>query len=133
MTAVRRIGTLPFSLADEVDRCEPWIQAALDNSLRSHDFSDVKTLILTNQAQLWSVENGCVVTTINYFPRSTVLSIWLCGGDFHDVYNEHYWRIENFAKESGCDQIVINGRRGWQKRMARDDYEVSSVIITKEI
>lgn len=133
MTAVRRIGTFHFSLSDEIDRCRPWIQAALDNSLRSHDFSDVRTLILTNQAQLWSVDTGCAVTTITYYPRSTVLSLWLCGGDFQDVYNEHYWRIENFAKENQCDQIVINGRRGWERRMKAEGYKASSVVITKEI
>jgi hypothetical protein len=120
-------------LGQEIDRCRPWIEAALNRSIRSHRFEDVKQLILHGEAQIWSTENGCCVTTITVYPISKALQIWLLGGDFEEVYNAHNDAIESFAKAEGCDQLVVNGRRGWERRLKSRGYEFSAVILNKEI
>jgi hypothetical protein len=117
----------------DILRCQEWIQAALDHSARSHEFRDISDMIMKGSAQLWPTENGCCVTFISDYPVSKMLQLWLMGGDFEEVYNEHYSAIEQFAKDRGCDQIFVNGRKGWERRLKKLGYKFSATVLVKEL
>lgn len=120
-------------LSREFDRCSRWIKAALAHTSDSHTVGDVKDSVLMGTAQLWPSRNGCVVTSFTEFPNSKMCHIWLMGGKFEEVFNEHYHVIESWAKNHGCDQMCINGRKGWQRRLKSEGYEFASVVLTKRI
>lgn len=120
-------------LEREVDRCQPWIEAALERSARSHAFQDVKALILSGGAHLWSTADGCLVTCFIDYPLSKTTHIWLCGGDFEQVYTTHAEDIYRWARQHECDQIVVNGRKGWERRLKNRGYEFKAVVLIKEI
>lgn len=121
------------TLYEEVLRCRPWIEAALERSAKSHSFEDVLRVIMQNDAHLWATENGCCVTCITAYPLSKVLQIWLLGGDFDEVYNEHNAQVEQWAKSHDCDHILVNGRKGWARRLKDLGYEYTAAILIKEI
>ena len=118
---------------DEIERCKPWIEDALDNSAPSHYFEDIRVMLLNGDATLWSTQNGCVVTCFTTFPAGKMLQMWLMGGDFEEVYNERNASIEAFARENGCTTLFINGRKGWERRMKDRGYDFASVVLTKEL
>ena len=121
------------AFSDEIDRCRPWIEAALGRSARSHHFDDIKSMILKGEAHLWSSENGCCVTCFSTFPATKMLQLWLLGGDFEEVYAECSDKIETWARENGCDQLFVNGRKGWEKKLKDRGYTYAAVILTKEL
>ena len=90
------------ALYDEIDRCQTWIENALDRSARSHHFQDVKNMIMQGEARLWSTENGCCVTCFSTFPATKMLQLWLLGGDFEEVYAGCSDKIEQWAREKSC-------------------------------
>ena len=120
-------------LAAIIDYCRPWIEAALARSAESHYFEDVKQAILDNRAQIWPSQNGCIVTTVTEFPKSKMLQVWLCGGDFDEVFNKYNDMIEEWGRKQGCDQMFINGRKGWERRLKDVGYHPVAVILTKEL
>jgi hypothetical protein len=121
------------ALDTEILRCRKWIEAALDRSAVSHYFDDVRRMILSGDAQLWSTENGCIVTCFSTFPASKMLQLWLLGGDFEEIYAEQSAKIEAYAKQHGCDQLFVNGRKGWERRLKDRGYKYAATILTKGI
>jgi hypothetical protein len=121
------------ALYDEIDRCQFWIENALDRSARSHHFQDVKDMIMRGDAHLWSTENGCCITCFSTFPATKMLQLWLLGGDFEEVYADCSDKIEKWARENGCDQLFVNGRKGWERRLKDRGYTYAATILTKEI
>lgn len=122
-----------MKLRIELHRCRPWIEAALNNSARSHTFDNVVELVLKGDAHLWSSANGCMVTLFVEYPLSRTCHIWLLGGDFEQVYTDHAEALDKWAKENRCDQIVVNGRKGWERKLKDRGYDFKAVILIKEI
>ena len=122
-----------WGLDKELDRCRVWIEAALEHSARSHTFENVKELVMNEAAHLWSSPTGCMVTLFVEYPLSRTLHIWLLGGDFEQVYTDHAETLDKWAKDNQCDQIVVNGRKGWERRLKNRGYDFKAVILIKEI
>lgn len=122
---------------EEIDRCRPWIEAALKkgefNGVATHLFEDVRAMILTGNAQLWSTDLGCMVTYITSFPRARILTVWLCGGQFDDVMDKMEERITQYAKQNGCATINVTGRKGWQRKLLAAGFEPHHFIVIKQL
>ncbi len=99
-------------LRSEFERCSPYIQAALDRTLGTHELSDVWALIADGRAQLWPYPTSAIVTVLDYCPRKVVLNYWLCGGKLPECIAATA-PIEEWAKAAGATCAVINGRSGW--------------------
>lgn len=101
-------------LSDELERCRPWIEAALAEGLGTHEFDDIAAACCSGHMQLWPLANGCLVTEIKAYPRKKVLNVFLGGGDLHalvDMTDE----ITKWAKSKGCDIATVQGRKGWAR------------------
>jgi hypothetical protein len=61
------------------------------------------------------------------------LQLWLLGGDFEEVFSEFSDMIEEFARQHGCTKLFVNGRKGWERRLKPHGYDLTAVILTKEI
>lgn len=116
-------------LRQQFDRCAPWIQAALDRDIGTHELDDVWQAIATGKAQLWARPNSAVVTALEYHPRKVVLRYWLCGGELEDCLKSEP-AIENWAKSAGAKTVVIGGRRGWLKALR--GYREAGAYMTKD-
>lgn len=101
---------------NEVERCRPWIEAALQHSGGSHSFEDIQAGIASGVMQLWPAPKGCAVTEIVQFPQKRVLHIFLAGGEMAQLFD----MIESAAawgKVQGCAAITVAGREGWKRAL----------------
>lgn len=124
-------------LLAEFVRCAPYIQAALDRDIGTHELSDVWDCIVEGKAQLWPKPNSAIVTVLQYFPRKTVLRYWLCGGETEGAKAKIALKesvtatkdIEAWAKEAGATLASIGGRDGWLRVLP--GFEKNAVFMTK--
>ena len=57
---------------NELERCRPWIEAALEYSGGTHEFEDVAKGIIEGRMQLWPSPRGCIVTEIVVYPNADI-------------------------------------------------------------
>jgi len=120
------------SLSDDLVRCRPWIEAALEYSGGTHDYFDVCQAVFTGKMQLWAAEKGCMVTEIVVYPKKKVLHIFLAGGELDQILDMEESLIK-WAKLQGCESLSLAGRKGWIKALANRDWQYSHAIVSKEI
>jgi hypothetical protein len=114
--------------------CAPLLIPAMQDGTT---IEQVLTAIFAKDAQLWigsdsnEIQVACVTELIR---RGGCLycNVWLTGG--RGVNNWIYFlkTIEAWAKEQGCDAMLIDrGRKGWGRLLP--DYKIKTVALMKEI
>lgn len=122
-----------MSFETEWARCGPWLEAALAHGGRSHALSDVRAMIEAGEAQLWPGDRSAMVTLVEDEPRERRLLIWLAGGDLAELVRRLRPAVERWAKAAGCRRVLIVGRAGWERVLAREGYAPLARIIAKEL
>ena len=119
-------------LEQDLIRCKPWIEAALEYSGGTHLFEDVVDSVKLGFMQLWSAPRGCAITEILTFPRKKVLHVFLAGGELDQVVDmvdsAKYW-----GKMQGCSSMTLAGRKGWVKALAHKGFEHKFTTLGVEI
>lgn len=100
-------------------RCEPWLQAALDEAGNVFDLGDVLQRVVDDQARFWPGRVSAAVTEVVHFPKAMALRCWLAGGDMDEIVGVLMPRIEAYGRAIGCTRFLISGRKGWE-RVLRD-------------
>ena len=116
---------------DEIARCRPWIEAALEYSGGTHDFIDVAEGLYKGTMQLWPADKGCIVTEIVVYPRKKLLNVFLGGGELDQILDMHKDVIE-WAKAQGCEALTMTGRFGWKKPLAKHGWTQQHASYIKE-
>lgn len=123
------------TFASEIDRCRVWIEASMKRSqfegVVTHDFNDVKTMLLNGEAELWSSANGCVITFISHFPKSSLLTLWLAGGKFEEVMDDHEKSIILWGKQNHCASMYVMGRKGWKRKLRARNFVEHATVVSK--
>ena len=118
-------------LFDELDRCRPWIEAALQHSGGTHDWYDIVAGVLQGSFQFWPKENSALITEIITYPRKRVLNVFLGGGKLSELAAMHGEVIE-WAKAQGCAGATISGRKGWERAYSQYGWEPLHTTLHKE-
>jgi hypothetical protein len=105
-----------MTLDEELERCRPWMEAALELSGGTHLFQDVVECVKLGSMQFWNAPKGCMVTEILDYPRKKVFHVFLAGGDLEQIKDFSDSMIF-FAKANGCSAMTLAGRRGWIKAL----------------
>ena len=117
---------------DELTRCRPWIEAALEYSGGTHNFEDVVSGLAEGKMQLWPAPKGCIVTEIVVYPRKKVLNVFLGGGELDQLMDMHKDVIA-WSKAQGCVAVTITGRHGWKKPLTKHGWKPLHASYVKEI
>jgi hypothetical protein len=115
---------------NELERCRPWIEAALEYGGGTHIYSDIVTSIVEGKMQLWPAEKACIVTEITVYPRKKVLHVFLGGGELGQILDMHT-DVVQWAKDQGCESLTMTGRRGWTKALKNDGWKEQLVLLEK--
>lgn len=71
--------------------------------------------------QLWadSLEHTklIAITRIVKHPQATECWVWLGSGETDEHLIDHLKDIEDWAKYIGCNSVVLQGRKGWAKKL----------------
>ena len=118
-------------MKDEVSRCRPWIEAALEYSGGTHSFLDVVEGLWNGTMQLWPADKGCIVTEIVVYPKKKVLNIFLGGGELEQILDMHE-NVIDWAKAQGCSALTMTGRFGWKKPLAKHGWKPLHSSYVKE-
>ena len=117
---------------NELERCRPWIEAALEYSGGTHNFDDVVSGLAEGKMQLWPAPKGCIVTEIVVYPRKKVLNVFLGGGELDQLMDMHKDVIA-WSKAQGCEAVTITGRYGWKKPLTKHGWKPLHASYVKEI
>ena len=115
-----------------LQRCKPWIEAALARNGGECDFGDVEAGVASGKMQLWPAEKGCLVTELVEFPQKKLISVFLGGGDLEQLADMHKDVIA-WAKTQGCSGARIIGRRGWVRAFEKYGWTEKATVLAKEL
>ena len=116
---------------NELERCRPWIEAALEYSGGTHEFSDIVEGIGKGYLQLWPTPKGCIITEIVVYPKKRVLNIFLAGGELDQILDMDN-DVKAWAKEQDCEAAIMAGRLGWKKPLAPLNWKMLHANFIKE-
>lgn len=116
---------------NEIDRCKPWIEAALEYSGGTHTFNDIVNGLIKGVLQLWPAPRGCIVTEIVVYPQKKILNVFLGGGELDQILDMHNDVIQ-WAKAQGCVALSMSGRPGWKKSLEKHGWNQQHVSYVKE-
>ena len=118
----------------------PMIQRALAKGQGERDFNDYASLMISGEAHLWLVEEdeevvGVALTKFNQYPQYKSLHIAALTGDrWFEWGPMAHERLEEFAKETGCEKIEVWGRKGWERALrAIPEYTHAYSVFVMEV
>lgn len=118
---------------EDIERCRPHIEAALEHAGGTHLPGDVIRSILAGQLQLWPGEKSAIVTEIEHYPQMKTCHLFLAGGDMAEL-QKMLLDVEQWAVKQGCSRVTLAGRKGWQRSfLAGDGYESRWYVMAKEL
>lgn len=121
-----------MNFVEEFKRCTPWLEAALAYSGDTHEIQDVFEAVVKGDMQFWSNDRCAVVTEIITYPRKRVFHIFLAGGELSAIRELEAGAVE-WAKQYGCTDIRLSGRKGWLKALQNDGWELKFTTMSKRI
>ena len=124
-------GEVKLNLEDELERCRPWIEAALEYSGGTHVFDDIVDGIRSGSLQLWPAKKGCIVTEIVCYPKLKKLNVFLGGGNLEQILDMDS-SVISFAKDNGCKSLTMTGRKGWVKPLLSDGWTNPYFVYEKD-
>lgn len=111
-----------MTLAEELIRCRPWIEAALEYSGGTHGFDDIARSCYEGAMQLWPAPRGCGVTEIVVYPKKKVLHVFLAGGEL-DQLTDMIADAAAWGRANGCEAMTMAGRSGWERVLGREGWK----------
>jgi len=118
---------------------EPLLRRAIARTGLS-SFNDIEREILCGNALLWLALEGegskiailaAASTRLQQTDAGKVCVITACGGKDMSRWLNLIGRIEEFARNEGCNCVRIYGRKGWLR--ALDGYEQRHIVLDKEL
>jgi hypothetical protein len=111
------------------ERCKQWIAEGIEGSLLS--LADIERLLEEGTAILWPGKQCAIVTEfVDYSNGERAAQVLSAGGELEEI-RSMVPGMEAFARLSGCAQIVVEGRKGWEKVLGPTGYKFLSIKIVK--
>lgn len=132
---MRAVCVNPATVAAIWPQVSPLIRAAIDRG-RISDFDCVERDVLSGDALLWVATQdheiyGAAVTQLQAANGRKFCAIVAAGGTEMDLCLAQIGEIEDYAREEGCEAMMIFGREGWRRKLK--DYQQSAVVLEKEL
>lgn len=108
------------------------LSVALTHAGGTHTLEDVADALEAGDAQIWKNGDAVAITEINQSPQKRTCRIWLAAGEM-DALVKLTERIEGWAKDEGCDQMALVGRKGWERFAPRHGWQYHATVMAKEL
>jgi len=112
------------------------IKRAFDRQPTDDTFAVAEARLLAGKSLLWISWTGCtivgaVITELWQTPSKKVCGVIAVGGRGLDNCRSGLKRIEEFAKDEGCDVVRFCGRKAWARVLP--DYKQPWITLEKNI
>jgi hypothetical protein len=129
---------MSLSMTDFKDawrRAEPHLRAALEHGGSFYDLPEVAARLADGRVRLLTGEQSAGVIETFDFPRTDrkALHVWLAGGDLGELSGGMRLDLEAIAEREGCSDILITGRRGWERVLGPVGYAPSWQVLRKRL
>jgi hypothetical protein len=113
----------PLPVAD-LHKFWPWMRAGLEQLIAKHSADwipeDIYTALKTNGASAFEIgeRQGFLVARVDIRPCGPVLFVWVAYAPdcLAPLMESVYADLRALAQQHGCDKIMQEGRRGWERR-----------------
>lgn len=117
----------------EFQRCQKWLEDALEYSMSGQTLDSVKEGLATGEYVLWPGRDSVIVTEEFQNGQRKFLNFFLAAGNLDELASMAP-RIEAWAKDRGVTKVTLFGRRGWERSfMKQAGYKPHWVVMTKDI
>lgn len=113
----------------EFDRCAGWIEAALKG--QSLTLDDVREGVRKGWFFLFPASDGAMVAEFIISPRLRGVHVLAAGGSLRAIA-ELTPKVEDFAREAGCNYGGATGRKGWVRWLRRFGYSPSHLYTVEK-
>lgn len=121
-----------MSLPDEWLRGKHWIEASSKITPFPEPIEEYERKIETGEYQFWPGENSATITEIAFFQGRKAMIVRCCGGDLTDLDCVET-ALCAIAKDMGCEVIMSEGRKGWEKFAKGHGYKFAWITMIKEL
>jgi hypothetical protein len=128
-------STTTMSLLEPKDLPNVW-QDLMAKIAEDSDFADLYTpewifeQIVKQKLQVWQIEDALLLTQVSLFPRASVFQIIFANGEGLVKNIPLCWEIfQRFAVTQNCTSIVLFGRKGWARKLAKQFPEVKESAV----
>jgi hypothetical protein len=104
------------------------LEAALAHEGVGRSVEDVLEKIKTGHAQMWAGKAAFHITEIIIYPNRKTLHVWLSGGDMEELI-EMAPKLMAWGKSMGCSFASIEGRTGWERKLAPMGFRKEAVLL----
>lgn len=108
-------GVLPKYVLEILPHYKDWIMAAAEQG--HGDWGKIVERLETGDYQLWITPSSALVTCLRIEGAQNVCVLLHMGGSLEDA-RECLPGIMEWARANGCVELVIEGRKGWQRALA---------------
>lgn len=116
-----------------------YIRPAFERLSHRKDEAMLYSDIVGERKRLWVVAEGDKVrgfgvTHVYDDELRRVMAIEYAGGkDVAGQYSIVVEKLEEYAKDMGCQTVEIYGRRGWERALKNDGYAEKAIVLEKDI
>lgn len=124
---------MPGIPIENIETIWPMVSHYLDKQDADYGKEDFKGKCLRGDYILWVGRNGKVAVILevsDYHKGKECDIVVLAGEGINDWINE-LSEIEEWAKRSGCNRMILTGRQGWVKVLK--DYKVKTLTMVKRL
>jgi len=138
---VEIIGLHPSWLDDElIEKLRLHLDPAIDRSRKRISWDEILQKTRAFNMQLWismcldEMIGAAVTHVVRWGTGRKSLELILAGGKFNMHRNTEptMKALEEFAANTGCDTVMVTGRKGWGRALPAG-YEFSHAVFEKEL
>lgn len=112
------------------DKHKPALEAL--TGMMIYSVSEVEDMIRAGRAMFFPTEKSAVITEITIRGDQKCMECIAAVGDMEDVTSMAPG-IEALARSMGCEIIILEGRKGWEKMLKPSGYEFMAVSLRKSL
>src|SRR5690606_17473040 len=119
---------------------EPWIASALEAGLSDNTPADIRPFLEDGRMQLWlawdeerRIAKGCCITELIGGARGRHCNVVIVAGAEFDAWETLVADIETWAIGHGCNRLEMNGRPGWERKLARRGWKKIRTTLEKAL
>ena len=111
---------------------QPKVHEALDHGIGESSAHNLFMECMAANAQFWEHEDLVAITRFIHYPQYKQLQVVVCSGSNLWIDGVECIEIfERFARDTGCRNVSIWGRKGWKKFLP--DYHEPYTLLIKEV
>jgi hypothetical protein len=115
---------------ENFDKYSRYLSEALAYNSGTQSLDDVKEKLDSGKYKMWTKSDAVAVTEICKLPNKVYMNIVLGGGNLEQL-KQIDLEIEEEAKQSQYNGVMIVGRRGWLRVLP--NFKEKAVVYIKEI